>query len=40
MREDEAKKVWRAIARIDYMAQGRPDLSVAARVLSQCMARP
>ena len=40
LREDEAKQVRRAIARINYMAQDRPDLSVAARVLSQCMAHP
>jgi hypothetical protein len=38
--EDEAKRARRAIARINYMAQDRPDLSVAARLLSQHMAVP
>jgi hypothetical protein len=40
LQEDAARKARRAIARINYMAQDRPDLSVAARVLSQGMAQP
>ena len=40
LKDDDAKKVRRAIARINYMSQDRADLSVAARVLSQGMARP
>ena len=35
-----ARKVRRGIARINYMAQDRSDLGVAARVLSQHMANP
>jgi hypothetical protein len=38
--DEEARKARRAIARVNYMAQDRPDLSVAARVLSQGMAHP
>lgn len=38
--EQEAKRARRAIARVNYMAQDRPDPSVATRVMSQCMARP
>ena len=38
--EEEARRARRAIARINYMAQDRADTSVAARVLSQCMAGP
>ena len=37
---DRAKIVRRAIARINYMAQDRPDLSVVARLLSKQMAKP
>ena len=37
LHEEEAR---RAIARINYMAQDRPAISVAARVLSHCMAGP
>ena len=37
---DMATKVRRSIARINYMAQDRPDLSAAAKVLSQYMAKP
>ena len=40
LHEEEARRARRAIARINYMAQDRPDISVAARVLSQCMAGP
>lgn len=38
--EEDARRVRRSIARINYMAQDRPDLSVAARIMSQCMSRP
>ena len=38
--EAEAKQVRRGIARINYMAQDRPDLSAASKVLSQGMSRP
>jgi hypothetical protein len=38
--EQEGKRARRAIARVNYMAQDRPDLSVVARVMSQCMSRP
>ena len=37
---DLATKVRRGIARINYMAQDRPDLSSAAKVMSQHMAKP
>ena len=37
---DMATKVRRSIARINYMAQDRPDLSAAAKALSQYMAKP
>ena len=32
--EQEVRPVRRAIARLNYMAQGRPDLSVCSRLLS------
>ena len=38
--EEESRKVRRAIARINYMAQDRPDLAVVSRILSQGMATP
>ena len=38
--EGSARRARRAIARINYMSQDRPDLSVAARLLSQRMAKP
>ena len=37
---DMGTKVRRSIARINYMAQDRPDLSAAAKALSQYMAKP
>ena len=40
LNEDEARRARRAIARMNYMSQDRPDLSVAARVMSQYMCRP
>ena len=40
LNEDEARKARRAIARMNYMAQDRPDLSVAARAMSQHMSKP
>ena len=40
LHEEEARRARRAIARINSMAQDSPDISVAARVLSQCMAGP
>jgi hypothetical protein len=40
LKEEEARNVRRSIARINYMAQDRPDLSVAARILSQNMSQP
>ena len=40
LNEDEARTARRAIARMNYMAQDRPDLSVAARVMSQHMSQP
>ena len=40
LHEEEARRARRAIARINCMAQDRPDISVAARVLSECMAGP
>ena len=40
LNEDEARRARRAIARMNYMAQDRPDLSVAARVMSQYMSKP
>ena len=40
LEEKEALKARRAIARINYMAQDRADLAVAARVLSQHMSDP
>lgn len=38
--EEDSRRVRRAIARVSYMSQDRADLSVAARVMSQHMARP
>ena len=38
LHEEEARRARRAIARISYLAQDRTDITVAARVLSQCMA--
>ena len=35
-----ATKVRRGIARINYMAQDRPDLSAAAKTMSQHMSQP
>ena len=35
-----ATKVRRGIARINYMAQDRPDLSAAAKAMSQHMSKP
>ena len=40
LNEEESRKVRRAIARINYMAQDRPDLAVVSRILSQGMATP
>ena len=40
LNEEDSRKVRRAIARINFMAQDRPDLSVTSRVLSQHMANP
>jgi hypothetical protein len=37
---EEATKIRRAVARVSYMAQDRPDLAVASRILSQSMANP
>ena len=38
--EEGARRIRRGIARVNYMAQDRPDLSVASRLLSQRMAKP
>ena len=38
--EHEARGVRRAIARLNYMSQDRPDISFAARELSKYMAKP
>ena len=38
--ESEASKVRRAIARINYMALDRADLSSVPRIASQCMSEP
>ena len=38
--ETEAKLARRTIARFNYMAQDRPDLSVVSRLLSSCMSQP
>jgi hypothetical protein len=38
--ENKGRTSRRAIARINYMAQDRPDLSVPSRILSHCMANP
>ena len=35
-----ATKVRRGIARVNYMAQDRPDLSAAAKTMSQHMSKP
>ena len=40
LNENEARRARRAIARMNYMSQDRPDLSVAARMMSQYMSRP
>ena len=40
LNENEARRARRAIARMNYMSQDRPDLSVAARLMSQYMSRP
>ena len=40
LKEEDARKARRAIARVNYMAQDRPDLAVASRILSQGMAAP
>ena len=40
MSEGEAKRYRRAVARVNYMAQDRCDISSASRVLSQSMASP
>jgi hypothetical protein len=40
LKEEDSRKVRRAIARINYMAQDRPDLAVASRILSQGMSSP
>merc|ERR1712105_27404 len=37
---DMATKVRRGIARVNYMAQDRPDLSAAAKAMSQHMSQP
>ena len=39
LNEDEARRARRVIARLNDMSQDRSDLSVAARVMSQCMSR-
>ena len=38
--DESARIVRRAIARVNYMSQDRPDLSVASRMMSQQMANP
>ena len=38
--EEGARRIRRGIARVNYMAQDRPDLSVSSRLLSQRMAKP
>ena len=40
LKADRARSTRRAIARINYMAQDRPDLGFAANMLSRQMARP
>ena len=40
MGPDAAKRYRRAVARINYMSQDRPDLSVAATYLARSMAKP
>ena len=40
LNDEDARKVRRAIARINYMSQDRPDLAVVSRVLSQGMSAP
>ena len=35
LREEEARRARRATARVNYMGQDRPNLSVVTRVLSQ-----
>jgi hypothetical protein len=40
MESSEGTRYRRAVARVNYLAQDRPDLSVAASVLSRSMAKP
>ena len=40
LNEDEARRARRAIARMNYVFEDRPDLPVADRVMPQCMSRP
>ena len=40
LNEEDSKRVRRAIARMNCMAQDRPDLSVVSRVMSQFMSKP
>ena len=40
LNEDGARRARRAIARMNYISQDQPDLSVSARVMSQYMSRP
>ena len=40
LEENDATVVRRAIARINFMAQDRPDLAAVSRILSSCMANP
>ena len=40
LKDDEARRSRGAIAPMNYMAQNRPDLSVAPRVMSQYMSKP
>jgi hypothetical protein len=40
MESKEATRYRRAVARVNYLAQDRPDLAVAASLLSRSMARP
>ena len=40
MEDEEATRYRRGVARVNFMAQDRPDLSVPSRVMSQYMANP
>ena len=40
MNEIDAKRYRRGVARVNFMAQDRPDLSVSSRIMSQFMATP